>query len=190
MKPEKDKSRIVLDGTQQDPSTRDDIYSPTAHMTAFRLLMAKAADRNWELYSDDASQAFLNALRKAPKPLFAFYPNGIEHKTGNCLEVLRMIYGLHDSPIAWLLKVVKHLCTEQGFVQSKIDRRVLFTKIVGREECYVNVHVDDFVSTGTPKLLQQFRNALYAKFPMTGGLVERHYGLRIKRNKHGHILVD
>lgn len=188
MKPEKDKSRIVLDGTQQDPSTRDDIYSPTAHMTAFRLLMAKAADRNWELYSDDASQAFLNALRKASKPLFAFYPNGIEHKTGNCLEVLRMIYGLHDSPIAWLLKVVKHLCTEQGFVQSKIDR-VLFTKIVGREECCVNVH-DDFVSTGTPKLLQQFRNALYAKFPMTGGLVERHYGLRIKRNKHGHILVD
>ena len=74
-------------------------------------------------------------------------------------------------------------------VRAVQNRPILFTKIVGREECCVNVH-DDFVSTGTPKLLQQFRNALYAKFPMTGGLVERHYGLRIKRNKHGHILVD
>jgi hypothetical protein len=46
VKPEKDKSRIVLDGTQQDPSTHDDIYSPTAHITAFHLLMVRAADRN------------------------------------------------------------------------------------------------------------------------------------------------
>ena len=55
--PDKDKSRIVLNGKEQDPDTYGNVYSPTAQMTAFRILMAKAAERKWELFSDDASQA-------------------------------------------------------------------------------------------------------------------------------------
>ena len=74
VKPEKDKSRIVLNGKHQDPSTYGDIYSPTAKMTSFRVLMAKAAERKWSLFSDDASQAFLNALRPDDKPLYCFWP--------------------------------------------------------------------------------------------------------------------
>ena len=78
IKPDKDKSRIVLNGKEQDPETYDNVYSPTAQMTAFRLLMAKAAERKWDLFSDDASQAFLNALRPADKPLYCKYPPGIK----------------------------------------------------------------------------------------------------------------
>ena len=119
-KPDKDKSRIVLNGTQQDPGTYGDVYSPTAHMTTFRLVMAKAAEHKWELFSDDASQAFLNALRPADKPLYCKYPPGIKpsksamggsksaagatrpkYRADACLKVNRYIYGLHDSPAAW-----------------------------------------------------------------------------------------
>ena len=79
--------------------------------------------------------------------------------------------------------------SEQGFTQSKTDQ-ALFVKVEGKEEVYVNVHVDDFLSTGTPKLLADYRRRLYAKFKMTGGLVERHYGLNIRRGKLGEVFVD
>ena len=71
VKPDKDKSRIVLNGKHQDPSTYGDIHSPAAQMTSFRILMAKAAERKWSLYSDDAPQAFLNALRPTKTPMAA-----------------------------------------------------------------------------------------------------------------------
>ena len=173
----------------QDPSTYDDIYSPTAKMTAFRILMAKAAEQKWPLYSDDASQAFLNSLRPADKPIYCKYPPGIDHKPGTCIRCNRFIYGLHDSPLAWFRTLKEHLVSEQGFTQSKTDQ-ALFVKVEGKEEVYVNVHVDDFLSTGTPKLLADYRRRLYAKFKMTGGLVERHYGLNIRRGKLGEVFVD
>ena len=63
-------------------------------------------------------------------------------------------------------------------------------KKVGFEEVYVNVHVDDFLSTGTPSLLADYRRKLHKAFKMTGGLVDRHYGLRIRRGKNMEVYVD
>ena len=79
--------------------------------------------------------------------------------------------------------------SEQGFTQSTNDQ-ALFMKVVGKEEVYVNVHVDDFLSTGTPKLLADYRRRLYKAFKMTGGPVERHYGLNIGRGDKHEVFVD
>ena len=83
----RDKARLCLNGRQQDPSTYDNVYSPTVRMTSSRILMNKAAEEDWDLFADDASQAFLNAPRPADKPVFALYPAGFE-KPGHCLQMV------------------------------------------------------------------------------------------------------
>ena len=57
------KSRLVLDGRRQDPNTYDDIRSPTMKLTSFRVMLALAAQKGWNIFADDATQAFLNTSR-------------------------------------------------------------------------------------------------------------------------------
>jgi hypothetical protein len=46
------------------------------------------------------------------------------------------------------------------------------------------VHVDDFLSTGTPKMVAELRQALATRFKTTGEIAHTHYGLDIaRRNK-------
>jgi hypothetical protein len=52
-------------------------------------------------------------------------------------------------------------------------------------QCYVNLHVDDFLSTGDPELVKDYRTKLHKRFKMTGGLTEEHYGLDISQNTDG-----
>jgi hypothetical protein len=103
------KSRLCADGRQQDPSTYGDIASPTMRTTSFRLLLALAALKKWAVYADDATQAFLNAVRPKDKPLWAAYPSSFRNP-GRCLLVLRQLYGLHDAPMGFFecLRQVGH----------------------------------------------------------------------------------
>jgi hypothetical protein len=115
------KSRLCADGRQQDPSTYGDIASPTMRTTSFRLLLALAALKKWAVYADDATQAFLNAVRPKDKPLYASYPRSFKNP-GRCLLVLRQLYGLHDAPMGFFECLRQHLVQDQSFVQSRNDR--------------------------------------------------------------------
>jgi hypothetical protein len=167
------KSRLTLDGRFQDPSTYDDVRSPTMRLSSMRALLAIAASNSWQVFADDAQQAFINAVRPKDKPLWASYPEQFK-RPGRCMLVQRYIYGLHDAPRGWFDCVRKHLVDEQHFVQSETDE-CLFTKT----GIAVVVHVDDFLSTGTDANLAVFRQRIRDKFTMTGGPVTEYFGLDI-----------
>jgi hypothetical protein len=57
--------------------------------------------------------------------------------------------------------------------QSRVDDCCF----VGKNGVICVLHVDDFLSTGPPAALAEFRNKLYAKYDMSGGLVKEYYGL-------------
>ena len=172
------KARLCFDGRRQDPSTYENIASPTMKLTSLRILLALAAQRDWPVYADDATQAFLNAERPTDKPLYASYPEGFRQKGGrHCLLVKRMLYGLHDAPMGWFQEIRQHLTEEQGFKQSKADSCLFY-----KPGCYVVCHVDDFASTGDPATVQEFRRNLHAKFKMTGGRISEYYGLEVNQD--------
>ena len=176
------KARLCFDGRRQDPSTYDNIASPTMKLTSLRILLAIAAQRDWPVWADDAAQAFLNAPRPENKPLYASYPEGFRSERGDdCLLVKRMLYGLHDAPMGWFLEVRKHLVEEQGFRQSRADA-CLFHK----PGCFVVCHVDDFASTGEPETVAEFRRKLHERFKMTGGKITEYYGLEVKQDLRAH----
>jgi hypothetical protein len=70
------------------------------------LLTKKAAVSNWEVWGDDALQAFLNARRPMYKPLHIY---SMPCWTREALLLEKNIYGLHDhdSPLAFH-KLVQH----------------------------------------------------------------------------------
>jgi hypothetical protein len=76
--------------------------------------------RKWDVWADDAQQAFLQAKRSEDHPLYAAYPSGFK-KPGHALKILRYLYGLKDSPLGFFLTVKQHLIEDQSFVQSKND---------------------------------------------------------------------
>jgi hypothetical protein len=159
----------------------------------------------------DASQAFLNARRPKDKPLFASYPEGFKNP-GHCVLVQRMLYGLHDASYGWYECCYEHLVHGQSFVQSKSDE-CLFVKWHSEEEreywceggellpsdsrmescamkgarkprmVLVNLHVDDFLSTGDDIMVQEYRSKLRQRFTMTGGKATLHYGLEVTRSE-------
>jgi hypothetical protein len=180
-KEDKDKARLCFDGRHQDPNSYDECYSPTARAQSMRIILAKAANNGWEVWGDDVSQAFLYAKRPADKPLYAAYPVGHE-KHGHCVLLNRFIYGLHDSPLAFHNLVRHHMLNEQKFTADTADPCV-YHKFNQKsdEEAHVRVHVDDFLSTGTPSMVAEFRNALAHRFKTTGELATTHYGLDISR---------
>jgi hypothetical protein len=147
----------------------------------WRILLAKAAVNNWEVWGDDVSQAFLYARRPTDKPLYAAYT-----LYGHCVLLENFIHRLHDSPLAFHKLVQHHMLTEQCFTADPADPCV-YHKIDKKsgEEVHVRVHVDDFLSTGSPKMLSEFRLALAARFKTTGELAKTHYGLYISRAGKG-----
>ena len=170
------KSRLTLDGRNQDPSTYGDIRSPTMRLASMRTLLAIAATNQWDVYADDATQAFINALRPEERPMWASYPEPFR-KPGHCMLVRRMIYGCHDSPKGWFDCLRQHMVEDQSFTQSETDE-CLFTK----DGIAVVVHVDDFLSTGTDAALKDFRDRIRDRFKMTGGRVTEYFGLDVEVN--------
>jgi transposase InsO family protein len=173
------KSRLTLDGRNQDPSTYDEIRSPTMRLTSMRCLLSLSAANGWDVYADDAEQGFINALRPEDKPLWAAYPQQFR-EPGRCLLIKRMLYGLHDAPRGWFECVKKHLIEGQGLTQSGHDECLFMN---ADKTLVVVVHVDDFLSTGTPAALKKYRDALHHEFKMTGGPVTEYFGLDVKIDK-------
>ena len=177
------KSRLVLDGRRQDPSTYDQVRSPTMRLASFRVLLAlAAANPTWQVYADDASQAFIQAERPVDRPLWCAYPQS-HAKSGSVMLCKRQIYGTHDAPAAWYNEVHKHLTEDQGLIRSQVDECHWYS---ADKDLHVVVHVDDFCATGAPEAVAKYLEALKKKFTMTGGLVEDYYGLQVVQ-KPGHM---
>jgi hypothetical protein len=205
------KSRLCADGRQQDPATYGAIASPTMRTTSFRMLLALAAMRKWDVFADDVQQAFLEALRPVDKPLYTSYPSGFKNP-GHCMLVLRQLYGLHDAPMGFYECLKQHLVHDQHFVQSRNDE-CMFMKfapgsgsetawkkaleeannnpdeaypppvVLGDVQVLVCVHVDDFASTGEDVALARYRKELHKRFPCTGGQICEYYGLDVRVDK-------
>jgi hypothetical protein len=92
-----------------------------------------------------------------------------------------MLYGLHDAPRGWYECVRKHLVEKQGLTPSENDECLFTNK---DKTLVVVVHVDDFLSTGTPAALAKYRKALHHAFKMTGDKVKEYFGLDVHIDKN------
>ena len=91
------KARICVRGDLQ-PTNELATYAATLAARAFRLLMAIAAYFDLDAFQLDAVDAFLNT--DLDETVYIQYPDGFKIP-GQCLRLLKGLYGLRRSPLLW-----------------------------------------------------------------------------------------
>ena len=138
------KARLVAGGHKQIFGVDfDNTSSPTVRLDTLRLLMALAAEHDWEIDVIDFTSAYLNGELPDDKPVYMQQPPGFEvaEKCEYVLKLKKAIYGLKNAGYHWY-NTLRSLLLSIGLNQSISDPAVFFYTEPG---CVIIVatHVDD-----------------------------------------------
>ena len=148
------KGRLCARGFQQIPGQDyNRTHAPTARLTSFRALMARAAQRDYELKHADFHTAYLNG--HLDEPIFMHVPAGFrafaqQHPTAvpsglnldDCvLRLKKSIYGLKQAGRNWNRTLHSKL-TSLGFERTDADPCLYKLK---DQEVYLLLYVDDLI---------------------------------------------
>ena len=189
---EKFKARLVADGNTQEAGVDfDRVFSTVVKMSTVRLVLAIAAQLDYNLTSADVRQAYLHAdltediYMRIPPGLPRFDANGNEL----VLKLNKSLYGLKQAGREWNKLLVSFL-KSFGFVQSVIDV-CLFMYSAGELILWLLVWVDDLiiVDNDTP-LRTRFIKELTDRFPTEDrGELSYVVGVRITRDRSKRTLT-
>ncbi|CAI6005409.1 unnamed protein product [Closterium sp. NIES-64] len=139
------KARYVARGfSQRQGVDYFQTFSPTPKMTTLRVLLHKAAQRDYELHSLDFSTVFLQGslheeiwLRRPPSFTGTFRP-------GTQWSLRRPVYGLRQAPREWH-DTLRTTLAALGFAPSTADPSLFLRTNTSLPPFYILVYVDDLV---------------------------------------------
>jgi hypothetical protein len=97
----KHKAMLVVKGySQRQGVDYEEVFAPVARLETVRLLIALAAQRNWEIHHMDVKSAFLNG--DLNEEVFVLQPPGyvVSGREDQVLRLKKALYGLHQAPRA------------------------------------------------------------------------------------------
>ena len=109
------KARVVAQGFLQiEGINYSKMFSPTAKLTAIRIIIALAVRSDWEIEQTDVVGAYPNS--KLKDDIFMHQPKGFEvpGKERSVLHLKRAIYGLKQSGHKWY-DDLRDTLTSMGF---------------------------------------------------------------------------
>ena len=115
------KSRLVAQVfLQRHGVNYGEVFSPVAHLSSIRILLAFAAENKLQIHQMDVVSAFLNGELK--EEIYMRQPPGYELKRKEELvcKLRKSIYGLKQSPCCWNENLCNHL-KSLGFKESGAD---------------------------------------------------------------------
>jgi hypothetical protein len=164
----KRKVRLVADGHKQVKGLNyEETFAAAAKINSIRVVLAYAAQRDWEIDQVDVVGAYLNA--ELNEKVYMEAPPGVLSKDEIVAKVLKLLKGLYKLKQArwlWKQKMTK-VFEELGFAMLKIDHSVFFRTWRG-EELIVPVSTDDMVIAGnTRTVVNSFKRELRKHFEIT-----------------------
>ena len=144
----KHKARYVAKGyTQTEGIDYNDTYATTGRLASFRILVAIAAAKGWEIEQMDAIAAFLNSDLK--EEIFLELPEGYdeERAMGKVARLQKALYGLKQSARCWNDEV-KDKFIKMGLVQNPHDACLWYGTDIKKRETVMYLHVDNMAITG------------------------------------------
>ena len=187
---EKYKARLVAKGfTQKWSVDYFETFAPVASHTTTRIFLAIATQLGTTTTQIDVKGAFL--ISKLDERIYLDIPEGFnlleQHKPGQCLQLLKSLYGLKQAGRNWYLLLHKWLTKEMGYIESKVDQ-CLFTDAT--KSSFILIYVDDLLATfKEPHDEQDFKAKLHKKFPI--GVYEDanwHLGINVQQ-LNGRLLL-
>ncbi|KAE8724129.1 hypothetical protein F3Y22_tig00010869pilonHSYRG00008 [Hibiscus syriacus] len=188
---ERYKARLVARGfSQQYGLDYDETFSPVAKLTTVRVLLALAANKDWNLWQMDVKNAFLHG--ELDREIYMTQPMGFQsqdHLEYVC-KLRKALYGLKQAPRAWYGKIVEFL-TKSGYSVTPADSS-LFVKANEGKLAIVLVYVDDLIITGDDEAeILQTKENLSVRFQMKElGQLKHFLGLEVDRTHEGIFLCQ
>lgn len=124
------RSRLVAKGYSQTPGVDyGETFSPVAKLNSVKVLISIAATFSWELHQLGVTNAFLHS--DLNEEVYMMQPPGFvaEGQSTKVCKLIKSIYGLKQSPCAWLEKFGTILATI-GFSTTASDYSFFVQKTV------------------------------------------------------------
>lgn len=188
---ERHKAHLVARGfSQQYGLDYDETFSPVAKLTTVRVLLALAANKDWDLWQMDVKNAFLHG--DLDREIYMNQPMGFQsqgHPEYVC-KLRKALYGLKQAPRAWYGKIAEFL-TQSGYSVTPADSS-LFVKANGGKLAIVLVYVDDLIITGDDvEEIFRTKENLSVRFEMKElGQLKHLLGLEVDRTNEGIFLCQ
>jgi hypothetical protein len=166
----------------------DEVFAPVARLETVRLLLAMAAQGEWEVHHMDVKYAFLNG--ELMEEVYVHQPPGFTSPSSvrKFLKLNKALYGLKQAPRAWNFRLDQEL-VKLGFSRSE-EEHAVYRKGAGASLLLVGVYVDDLVICGPDNAnIVSFKQQMMQSFNMSDlGLLSYYLGMEVKQ-KPGAITV-
>jgi hypothetical protein len=185
----KHKARLVAKGYAQIQGVDyDEVFAPVARLETVRLLLALAAQGEWEVHHMDVKSAFLNG--ELMEEVYVHQPPGFTSSSAGkkYLKLNKALYGLKQAPRAWNYRLDREL-VKLGFSRSD-EEHAVYRKGTGASLLLVGVYVDDLVICGPNSgNIVNFKQQMMKSFNMSDlGLLSYYLGMEV-RQKPGVITI-
>ena len=159
--------RIVAGGHKQRKGIDyEESFSSAAKMPSTRVILAHAAQHDWEIHQVDVKSAYLYA--KLDEVVYMRPPAGYLKKgeEGKVCRLLKCLYGLVQAGRGWQ-KELTGTFLKMGYTRSSVDHSVFFRR-QDSEHSIVAVATDDMAVTGNSvATVNKFKSELKAYYDIT-----------------------
>jgi hypothetical protein len=183
------KARLVLGGHRDRDKSRVVHSATTLKQSSVRLLLALAGMLDFDIWSTDITQAYLQSSSNLQREIFV-RPDVLELDENQLLQVVKPLYGLSDSGDYWNETLTDHHLQDLSMEKATGDFSLFFCRAMGKLVGLSGTYVDDILRAGdTPFRSESDKHtasSFDAKPPEI--LPLKFTGLEISRNPAGHSI--
>src|ERR1700678_1296436 len=159
-------------------------------MPTVRVVLANAAEQDWEIEHVDVKSAYLNAPLE--ETVYMNPTQGVlkPGQKGKVLRLLKGLYGLKQAGRGWYLEMSKVLIKDLDFKRSKIDHSV-FYKTKEPEHTIIAIATDDMAVTSKRKAdAEKFKAEIKNYWEITDhGPIKWFLGFEIRRDRESRTIA-
>lgn len=141
--------------------------TPTIKRISLRLLLSMSATYRLNLFTRDATKAFVNSKTKLRRPIYMQAPSEMNLEAGKVLKVVKQLYGMPESPMHWFKTYLDYHRTSLSMQQTPLDPCLLFARNEEVVSGLLGLQVDDTLFAGNLEFLKAEEEASNT-FPNTG----------------------
>ena len=153
-------------------------------MPSVRVILANAAEQDWEIHQIDVKSAYLQAPLK--ETIYMQPPRGVlkPGQEGKVCCLLKGLYGLKQAGHGWYQELTKVMVRKLNFKRSALDHSIFYRKH-GEEHTIVAVATDDMAITSKRAVdITKLKSKLRQHWEITdGGKMHWSLGFEIKRDR-------